>query len=360
MLMLYLKAANLNLNSHYAAANALGMLKTQLSLAERAPDVWVDLVENDDEGPDALKKRETLAQRLTSSLCLALEMDEVMGRREGEPDRWAASSRADFVMMTAADRPKRVASEYRKALTGKDRFNLEATRRNIAIYKQLGVFEPGVSAAIEVIDQLIATKDGAGKPPTRVALFTGHMVDAANKPKARFPRTMQAEAKARAMIRQAVERELNGHEGTFLGIAGAACGSDILFHEVCAELGAKTDVYLLLPQEKFEVTSVQQGGPDWVDRYRSLLSRSAPKVLQQSAELPRWLTDKPNYNIWERNNLWMMFNAIATGTRDLTLISLYNRERESDGPGGTGHLVATAAKWGFKQIELDASELLKA
>jgi hypothetical protein len=188
------------------------------------------------------------------------------------------------------------------------------------------------------------------------------MVDAANKAKdkERFPRTMAAETKARAMIRQAVERELNGHEGSFLGIAGAACGSDILFHEVCAELGAKTDVYLLLPQEKFEVTSVQQGGPDWVDRYRSLLSRSTPRVLQQSAELPRWLTDKPNYNIWERNNLWMMFNAIATGTRDLSLISLYNRERESNGPGGTGHLITTAAKWGFKQIELDASELLKA
>jgi hypothetical protein len=118
-------------------------------------------------------------------------------------------------------------------------------------------------------------------------------------------------------------------------------------------------VYLLLPQEKFEVTSVQQGGPDWVDRYRSLLSRLTPKVLQETAELPRWLVDKPNYNIWERNNLWMMFNAIATGTRDLTLISLYNREREAGGPGGTGHLVTEAAKWGFKQIELDASELLK-
>lgn len=360
MLALYLKAANLNLNAHYPAANALGLLKTQLALAAKAPEVWGDLSDNDDEAASSLRKRELLAQRLTSSLCLALEMDELMGRRGGDPDPWALSSRADFVMMTAADRPQRVVGEYRKALTGADRFNLEATRRNLAIYKQLGVFEPGVSAAIDFIDQLIATRDGAGKPPTRVVLFTGHMVDAANKPKEkeRFPRTSQAEAKAREMIRGAVERELEGNEGSFLGIAGAACGSDILFHEVCAELGAKTDVYLLLPQEKFEVTSVRRGGSHWVDRYRLLLSRSTPRVLQQSAELPRWLTDKPAYNGWERNNLWMMFNALATGARNLTLIALYNREREANGPGGAGQLLEEAAKWGFKPIELEARELL--
>ncbi len=362
MLVLYLKATNLNLNAHYAAANALGLLKTQLALAARAPAVWVDLQKDDEEAAASLKRRELLAERLVSSLCLALEMDDVMGRREGEPDAWAATSRADFVMMTAANRPQRVANEYRKALTGADRFNLEATRRNMAIYQQLGVFEPGVSAAIDVIDQLIAMKDGTGEPPTRVALFTGHMVDAAGRPagKERFPRTLQAEARAHAMIRETVERELDGHAGSFLGIAGAACGSDILFHEVCAELGAKTEVYLLLPPEKFEVTSVQHGGPRWVDRYRALLFRSPPKVLQQSAGLARWLTDKPKYSIWERNNLWMMFSALATGTRDLTLIALYNRQREAGGPGGTGHLVAEAARWGFKPIELEAGELLKA
>ena len=362
MLEVYLKAANLNLNAHYPTANALGLLKTQAALARRAPEAWAERFDNDDAANEALGKRETLAQRLTSSLCLALEMDEVMGRREGAPDPWAASSRADFVMMTAADRPQRVANEYRKSLAGADRFTLEATRRNIAIYKALGVFEPGVSAAIEVIDQLIAASEGTEPPPTRVVLFTGHMVDAAGRPKEkeRFPRTPQAEARARAMIKGAVERELTGHQGSLLGIAGAACGGDILFHEVCAELGAKTAVYLLLPQEKFEVTSVQHGGADWIDRYRSLLARLAPRVLQQSEDLPRWLTDKPDYNVWERNNMWMMFNALAVGTRDRTIMALYNREREADGPGGTAHLVAQAAKRGFKPIELDAQKLLEA
>lgn len=199
-----------------------------------------------------------------------------------------------------------------------------------------------------------------GEPPSRVVLFTGHMVDAADRPpeKARFPRTAQAEVRARAMIKAAVERELHGHAESFLGMAGAACGGDILFHEVCADLGAKTDIYLLMPPDEFEAASVQPGGPGWVERYRALLSRSTPRVLQPSAELPGWLADKPDYNAWERNNLWMMFNAIATGAGDLALIALVNREREASGPGGTGHLVAEAAKWGFRPTVLDARELL--
>jgi hypothetical protein len=55
----------------------------------------------------------------------------------------------------------------------------------------------------------------------------------------------------------------------------------------------------------------------------------------------------------------MMFNALATDARYLTLIALYNHERDADGPGGTAHLVNIASKWGFKTVELDARELLK-
>jgi hypothetical protein len=83
------------------------------------------------------------------------------------------------------------------------------------------------------------------------------------------------------------------------------------------------------------------------------------RVLAVSKELPRWLAGKNDYDIWQRNNLWMMFNALATDARHLTLIALYNRERDPDGPGGTAHLVNIASKWGFKTVELDARKLLK-
>jgi hypothetical protein len=56
----------------------------------------------------------------------------------------------------------------------------------------------------------------------------------------------------------------------------------------------------------------------------------------------------------------MLFHALATTARRLTLIALYNPERDADGPGGTAHLVSLAKRWGFKSIELDARKLLGA
>jgi hypothetical protein len=361
MLKLYLKASNLNLNAHYPAVNALGLLLLQNALAHRAPKAWQERFVDGAKAKAALKARQMLASRLTSSLTLALEMDEVMGRREGDPDPWATSSRADLLLLTAGDQPERVATAYRDALRGADRFTLDATRRNLDIYKRLGLFESNVLAALQVVDQAFAAADKTHAAPSRVMLFTGHMVDAPDRPKEkmRFPPTPQAEAKARAMIEEAVRKEVTGHEAVTVGIAGGACGGDILFHEVCDQLGVSTEVYLALPAAKFQVESVQRGGPGWVERFQTLTERRIPRELQPNKALPRWLSDKPDYDIWERNNLWMMFNALAMGARRLTLMALYNREREPDGPGGTGHLVTEASKWGFKPVELDARELLK-
>ena len=362
MLDWYLKAANLDLNAYYPGINALALLKLQLALADRAPDAWQEAFDDDAKAEASLKARETLALRLASTLCLALEMDEVMGNREGGSDPWAASSRADLLLLTASDRPQRAASAYRGALAGTDRFTLEATRRNLAMYKELGLFEPGVSAALQVVDAAVAAAGKARAVPTRVILFTGHMVDAPGtaRERLRFPPTAGAEARARALIIDAVQKELPGHEGSTLGIAGGACGGDILFHEVCQQLGVETELCLALPESKFQVTSVQRGGPGWVERYRALTACRIPSVLQQTEALPRWLTDKPDYDLWQRNNLWMMFNALAKDSRNATLIALYNRERDPDGPGGTGHMLAQALNWGFKCVELDARELLAA
>ena len=136
-------------------------------------------------------------------------------------------------------------------------------------------------------------------------------------------------------------------------------GATYFFHETCESLKIPTLLFLALPEDKFQVESVNRGGPGWVERYRKLCQRAPPRVLANSKELPRWLADKQGYDIWQRNNLWMMFNVLATDACDLTLIALYNRERDPDGPGGTAHLINVAAKWGFKTVELDARKLLK-
>ncbi len=360
LLSLYLKAASADLNAHYPGVNALAMLQSQIALAGLFPQEWQQAFDADADAARALEERQQLASRLVSSLTLTLEMDEVMGKREGAADPWAVSSRADLMLLTVRGRPQRVAQAYREALNGADWFTLEAARRNLGLFQELGLFEPNFSTVLAIVDEAISRSQPPQQAPDRVILFTGHMVDAPDRSKdtRRFPPTPKAEATARRLIEEAVRAELQGGNSTLIGIAGGACGGDILFHEVCQTLGVPTQLMLALPVSAFQVTSVQHGGPAWVERYRSLCERVPPRVLQDSQVLPDWLADKPSYDVWQRNNLWMMFNALATDARRLTLIALYNPDRDPNGPGGTAHLVQEARNWGFKGIELDARALL--
>jgi hypothetical protein len=103
-------------------------------------------------------------------------------------------------------------------------------------------------------------------PTLRQAIvFTGHMIDAPGREKPRFP--LEAEAKARGMIREEVNRLLRLYPGNALGVAGGASGGDVLFHEVCRELGVPTRVLLTLPENLFVEHSVAPAGRLWCDRF---------------------------------------------------------------------------------------------
>ena len=211
-----------------------------------------------------------------------------------------------------------------------------------------------------VAEALSVTGDSESGPVTvvkkgRVLLFTGHMVDAEDRPIPRFPRTAAAEAEARRLIRDAVtkERELSGDD--LSGFAGGACGSDILFHEVCEELNIPTQLFLAVKRDQFVVESVSRGGPGWVERFNTLCGRVPPRELADSTRLPVWLRSKKDYSIWQRNNLWMLFNALALNL-PLTLLALWD-QGPSDGPGGTKDLVAQVESRGQKVVRLEAERL---
>ena len=96
-----------------------------------------------------------------------------------------------------------------------------------------------------------------------------------------------------------------------------------------------------------------------MERFRALCDRVPPRILQDGKALPRWLADRPHYDVWQRTNLWMLCEALALDARRLTLVALFNREREPDGPGGTAHLVRVASERGCKPVVLDARVLLE-
>ncbi len=358
MIEAYLRAVATDFSAYYGSINALALLQAQLALARALPDEWAHLFDDDAQAASALAAKERLASRLTSALTLVLKVDDTLrALDDGPPDPWASGSRADLLLLSTTARPQRVAQAYREALSGADWFVLDATRRNLTVFQELELFEPNVSAAVKVVDEAMASSRPPQPSPDRVLLFTGHMIDDPGRSRSRFPATHEAESRARALIADAVQDEVK-EGGTVVGIAGGACGSDILFHEVCRELGVETRLFLALPREKFQVASVQRGGPRWVERYQQLCDRVAPRVLQESEALPNWLVDKADYDLWIRNNQWMMFSALAMSARRLTLIALYNPTLDPDGPGGTAHLISLARSWGFKSVELDARALL--
>jgi hypothetical protein len=181
------------------------------------------------------------------------------------------------------------------------------------------------------------------------------MIDKPGRKKPRFP--ADKEAVVRAAIKEALQKERDNADGPVTGICGGACGGDILFHEVCKELGIPTELYLALPREQFIIESVQFAGSDWVDRFDDLYKSLPKKVLSQTKELPAWLQKNGLYSIWERNNLWMLYDTLSHGGMQMTLIAFWDGG-EGDGVGGTEHMVAEAKERGAKTIVLKAKEII--
>jgi hypothetical protein len=79
-------------------------------------------------------------------------------------------------------------------------------------------------------------------------------------------------------------------------------------------------------------------------------------VLARTKDLPGWLRHRDSYSIWQRNNLWMLNEALAAGSRNVTLIALWNG-KAGDGPGGTADMITIAGKRGAVTKVLDSNAI---
>ena len=145
-------------------------------------------------------------------------------------------------------------------------------------------------------------------------------------------------------------------------------------HDTCPNCGARVEsaisgpgeelrearsrvFYLAIPPAQYIVASVDvPGQSEWIDRFRAVESRCKPRLLSEGKELPRWLRGRQDYSIWQRNNLWMLQNALVKGGAHTTVIALWDGGA-GDGPGGTQHRVGAARRRGVRTIVLDAREL---
>jgi len=361
-LQCYSDAFSQDLNHAYPGLSALELLCIRNELAQAMPEVWADQFDSDDDAKRELAASLTQFEQLAGAIQLSLNA----GRESQQPQPvggaddagWLELFEADLALLTAT-RPKAVAQRYRDALTDRPASVFSSVYGRLDMFRQLGVRKDFVAAALATLDELSAAQPALAKaaaPPLRVLLFTGHMVDKPGRAQPRFPPTKAAEDKVRDLLREAIAAEQALSDGKIVGVCGGACGGDLLFHEVCAEVCIPTRLYLALPRERFCVTSVQHAGPDCVERYYRLCTRLNPRVLMENEELPRWLRGKAGYDIWQRTNLWMLYNALALRGKELTLIALWDTG-DGDGPGGTDDLVFQVRTRGYKLVRLPAEEL---
>ena len=180
-------------------------------------------------------------------------------------------------------------------------------------------------------------------------LFTGHMIDKPGRATPRFPESAvgaAAEAIRAALIKILAARGTVGSgsviapQGSvaFRGIAAAACGGDILFHEACRELTIPSEVYLGIPVEAFQQTSVAFAGREWIERYQKLVSELPVHVLHSEA------TADADARVWEEANQWMLDAALASGGDHMALVALW--DGKAGQTGGAGHMVRVAKEQG--------------
>lgn len=340
-------------NHTYSASNALAMLTIMLELVDALPDDWEDGYESEAEATFALQSYQTTQTNIIAGAKLALESKEVELARNKETDIWTEISKADLIFLSS-NKPSRVARAYRQALATAEDFERDAALQQLRLFQRLSIRGDHVSAALENITDTPRNESNHQQVP-KILLFSGHRIDLSDRQSARFPAA--SEEQARAMIKEAVSVEQAKATGPLLGISGGASGGDILFHEVCKELGVKTQMYLALSKAEYIKTSVADAGPAWVERFRALADDLPVQILSESRELPRWLRAKKNYNIWQRSSLWKLYNALALSDDNVTLIALWDGV-EGDGDGGTGDMVMRAKERGATFFHLDSTDLI--
>ncbi|MGH7303633.1 MAG: tetratricopeptide repeat-containing protein [Candidatus Rokuibacteriota bacterium] len=230
-----------------------------------------------------------------------------------------------------------VTKAYKEAIAknDKDWFALNSSRAQLQLLKNLGLRPEAVDAGIAAFDRAL---EKLRKPedrwqPRQVLLYSGHMVDAPNRPgPPRFP--AEREDTAAAKIAGALDQLGAGSDD--LALCQAAAGGDLLFLEACQKRGVRCQVLLPLPEPEFIERSIlpSKGGVAWRDRFFKIRDQLKDPIRIMPVELG----PLPNgVDPFERCNLWLLYTTLAWGLDRVRFVCLWNGGG-GDGPGGTAHM----------------------
>jgi len=353
----YYKGFLEDLDGYYAGLNALAMTVVLIELADHHPDVFSARFEDEEDAQYALRQLRRRREELDNAVEVALAAASYRDERKTTKDAWLVASVADHRLLTS-DRPAFVRQGYLDAMALVDGFNGASVARQLALYAELGIRTQVTPAALDALnvseEQVVeaAAAETETPPPVRVILSAGHRPDLPGRKSERFP--LEHEAKARAAIKAEVEREVATADGPVIGLAGLAAGSDILFHEVCIELGIKTHGALPMPKDAFIAQSLSECPGDWVERFRKIEGDVEIEVLHQDAAA--WVSRADENYPYERCGMWLSMRAFAWPNAEVSVVGLWDGA-PGDGGGGTAETIALARERGAKVVHIHTPSL---
>lgn len=258
---------------------------------------------------------------------------------ECEPDEgqrfWSLVTLGDLEVLVGT--PDTVKAAYKDAIArnDKDWFALNSSLAQLKMLKDLGFKPDSVAAAIATFDHALQklAKPADKWQPRHVFLFSGHMIDAPDRPTPRFPPAKEAIAAQKVF--EALDQLGAGPDD--LTLTQGACGGDLLFTEACLQRGVKVNWLQPYREPDFIQNSVVRCSETWRKRYLDAKAKLAAPIRSAPDDLgePPPGT-KPDY-AYERCNLWLLYTALAYGVDKVRFVCLWNGG-EGDSPGGTAHM----------------------
>jgi len=269
---------------------------------------------------------------------IAVEVEKICqkaleGDEEGPAAYWPQATLAEAALILGDQDIARERYAVAAALAGTRYGDLSSTRHQARLLlEHQGESSVWLDAAMRM-------------PP--VLVFAGHMIDAPDRSRQRFPPHM--ENAVREDIRSRLEKIR-----PVAAYGSGACGADILCMECVQELGGELHIVLPFPAEQFRAESVDfPHDGQWGERFERLLER-ANEVLVISEQPPSGETSTFEYA-----------NLIMTGLARLRAQMLDTRLQglvvwdgtEAGGEGGTGSLVSVWRSCGvpLEHVELSAA-----
>jgi tetratricopeptide (TPR) repeat protein len=266
-------------------------------------------------------------------------------------DYWARITLADLEVLVGSKQAVETAYRNAVAVADRDWFKLHSSRQQLALLNDLGFRPAEVQAGLAVIDRALSRLNPPDKTwgPRQVFLFSGHMIDAVDRPEPRFP--ANKEAIAAAAIRAKLEELGAGPED--LALCGGACGGDLLFAEAALERGVKLELRLAFDEPTFLRKSVSFALGNWTERYFKVKAHPNTTTLV----MPEVLGPLPAAaNPFARLNLWQLYTSLSWGPEKVRFVCLWNR-KGGDGPGGTQHMFETVQKYSGRVYVIDTTTL---